>query len=91
MKKRLAPTLETSISRREFFKVAAATSAAFAIPHVWLKAAAAGPIKLGFIALTDSSSVIMAKELGLYKKYGVDVEVVKQASWGRIARRRFEQ
>ena len=63
-------TLETSISRREFFKVAAATSAAFAMPHVWLKAAAAGPIKLGFIALTDSSSVIMAKELGLYKKYG---------------------
>jgi nitrate/nitrite transport system substrate-binding protein len=88
MKKKLVKkstlSLETSISRRDFFKVAAATSAAFAIPHVWLKAAAAGPIKLGFIALTDSSSVIMAKELGLYKKYGVDVEVVKQASWAAL-------
>ena len=88
MKKKLAKksalSLETSLSRREFFKVAAATSAAFAIPHVWLRAAAAGPIKLGFIALTDSSSVIMAKELGLYKKYGVDVEVVKQASWAAL-------
>jgi nitrate/nitrite transport system substrate-binding protein len=87
MKKKLTKStlsLETSISRREFFKVAAATSAAFAIPHVWLKATAAGPIKLGFIALTDSSSIIMAKELGLYKKYGVDVEVVKQASWAAL-------
>jgi nitrate/nitrite transport system substrate-binding protein len=88
MKKKLAmksiPSLETNLSRRDFFKVAAATSAAFAIPHIWLKAAAAGPIKLGFIALTDSSSVIMAKELGLYKKYGVDVEVVKQASWAAL-------
>ena len=88
MKKKLAKksalSLETSLSRREFFKVASATSAAFAIPHVWLRVAAAGPIKLGFIALTDSSSVIMAKELGLYKKYGIDVEVVKQASWAAL-------
>lgn len=70
MKKKLAKStlpLETNLSRHDFFKLAAAISAAFAIPHVWLKSAAAGPIKLGFIALTDSSSVIMAKELGLYR------------------------
>jgi nitrate/nitrite transport system substrate-binding protein len=40
-----------------------------------------GKIKIGFIALTDCSSVVMAHELGLYAKHGVDVEVVKQASW----------
>jgi nitrate/nitrite transport system substrate-binding protein len=38
---------------------------------------------LGFIALTDSSPLIVAKEKGLYAKYGMpDVEVQKQASWG---------
>ena len=38
---------------------------------------------LGFIALTDSSPLIIAKEKGLYAKYGLpDVEVLKQASWG---------
>ena len=38
--------------------------------------------KLGFIALTDSAPLIIAKEKGLFAKYGMpDVEVAKQASW----------
>lgn len=38
--------------------------------------------KLGFIALTDSAPLIIAKEKGLFAKYGMkDVEVIKQASW----------
>ncbi len=38
---------------------------------------------LGFIALTDSAPLIIAKEKGFYAKHGMpDVEVVKQASWG---------
>lgn len=38
--------------------------------------------KLGFIALTDSAPLIVAKEKGIFAKYGMpDVEVVKQASW----------
>lgn len=38
---------------------------------------------LGFIALTDSAPLIIAKEKGLFDKYGMtEVEVVKQASWG---------
>ena len=49
--------------------------------------AAAGPevnaAKLGFIALTDSSPLIIARDKGLFAKYGMDgVEVLKQASWG---------
>jgi len=39
--------------------------------------------KLGFIALTDAVPLIIAKEKGLFAKYGMpDVEVAKQASWG---------
>lgn len=38
--------------------------------------------KLGFIPLTDSAPIIIAKEKGLFEKYGMkDVEVVKQKSW----------
>lgn len=38
--------------------------------------------KLGFIALTDASPLIIAKEKGLFEKYGMkNVEVAKQASW----------
>lgn len=37
---------------------------------------------LGFIALTDSAPLIIAKEKGLFDKYGMtDVKVVKQTSW----------
>ena len=38
---------------------------------------------MGYIALTDAAPLIVAKEKGLFAKYGMpDVEVLKQASWG---------
>lgn len=49
-------------------------------------AADAGPevpgAKLGFIALTDSAPLIIAKEKGFFAKYGVpEMSIEKQASW----------
>jgi nitrate/nitrite transport system substrate-binding protein len=43
-----------------------------------------GKIRIGFIPLTDCASVVMADKLGLYKKYGLDVEVTKEANWANI-------
>ena len=50
-------------------------------------AQATGPetnkVTLGFIALTDASPLIIAKEKKLFDKYGItDANVAKQASWG---------
>lgn len=42
------------------------------------------PIKLGFIPLTDCAPLVAAKELGLFQKYGVEVELSKEASWANI-------
>ena len=37
---------------------------------------------LGYIALTDAAPLIVAKEMGIFTKYGMpDVDVAKQASW----------
>ncbi len=41
-------------------------------------------IKLGFIPLTDCAPLVVAKELGLFAKYGVDVELSKEASWANV-------
>lgn len=41
-------------------------------------------IRLGFIPLTDCAPIVMAKELGLFEKYGVNVEVTKEASWANV-------
>jgi nitrate/nitrite transport system substrate-binding protein len=41
-------------------------------------------IRLGFIPLTDCAPLIMAKELGLFTKYGVNVEINKEASWANV-------
>ena len=39
--------------------------------------------RLGYIALTDSAPLIIAKEKGLFTKYGLpDMDISKQASWG---------
>jgi nitrate/nitrite transport system substrate-binding protein len=41
-------------------------------------------IRLGYIPLTDCAPIVMAKELGLFQKYGVNVEVTKEASWANV-------
>jgi nitrate/nitrite transport system substrate-binding protein len=41
-------------------------------------------IRLGYIPLTDCASIVMAKELGLFAKYGLNVEVNKEASWANV-------
>ncbi|WP_332767218.1 CmpA/NrtA family ABC transporter substrate-binding protein [Phenylobacterium sp.] len=78
---------DKNLTRRGALTAAAATllAAKTAFPS-GAHAAGAGPevakAKLGFIALTDSSPLIIAKERGLFAKYGMpDVEVLKQASW----------
>lgn len=80
-----------TLSRRRLLKVtgtAALASAARAlVPGGANVAWAAGPETtkaiLGYIALTDSAPLIIAKEKGIFAKYGLpDVAVAKQASWG---------
>jgi len=79
------------ISRRGFLKASAGTAALLGAARAQFPsgafAQAAGPevkgAKLGFIALTDAAPLFVAKEKGLFAKYGVpDTEVQKQASWG---------
>src|SRR5688500_15834051 len=41
-------------------------------------------IRLGYIPLTDCAPLVMARELGLFDKYGVNVEVTKEASWANV-------
>ncbi|MGQ0621222.1 MAG: CmpA/NrtA family ABC transporter substrate-binding protein [Panacagrimonas sp.] len=41
-------------------------------------------LTLGFIPLTDCASVVMAGELGLFKKYGLNVTISKEASWAAV-------
>lgn len=38
-------------------------------------------LKVGFVPITCATPIIMAKPLGFYEKYGLDVEVVKTAGW----------
>ncbi len=41
--------------------------------------------RLGYIALTDASPLVIAKEKGLFTKHGVpDMDIAKQASWGAM-------
>ncbi len=76
------------LSRRTLLTGTAATIAAarVAFPSGAF-AQGAGPettkAQIGYIALTDAAALIVAKEKGLFAKYGMpDVEVLKQASWG---------
>jgi len=88
--------MSNSITRRNFLRKSTLVGAAALFIPGTLLAACSGEssggggsksgnkIKIGFIPLTDCASVVMAKELGLYEKYGVDVEVTKEASWASV-------
>jgi nitrate/nitrite transport system substrate-binding protein len=81
---RKAPTRRDLIAGAGSLAVAAAAKTAFPAGAF---AQGAGPetkgAKLGFIALTDAAPLFVAKEKGIFAKYGMpDVEVLKQASWG---------
>lgn len=41
-------------------------------------------VKLGFIPLTDCAPLVIAKEMGFFAKYGVNVQLSKEASWAVI-------
>jgi len=41
-------------------------------------------VKVGFIALTDCASLVMASVLGFDKKYGIKIVLSKESSWASI-------
>jgi len=41
-------------------------------------------LSIGFIPLTDSAPLIVAKELGFFQRWGLDVQLKKQNSWATL-------
>src|SRR5438874_13818187 len=41
-------------------------------------------VRFGIIALTDNASIVMAHELGYFKKFGINSVISKEASWAVI-------
>jgi nitrate/nitrite transport system substrate-binding protein len=86
----MTATFNRSFTRRTLLRTTAATALVGAVKSAFPGGAFAqgsGPETtkaiLGFIALTDAAPLIVAKEKGIFAKYGMpDVEVAKQASWG---------
>ncbi|GLR94673.1 MULTISPECIES: CmpA/NrtA family ABC transporter substrate-binding protein [Bradyrhizobium] len=85
------PSETTGLSRRQLLKATGSTAALLAAAKLNFPAGAfaqdAGPevkgAKLGFIALSDAGPLFVAKDKGLFAKYGMpDTDVQKQASWG---------
>ena len=80
-------------SRRTFLKTAAVTTAAgvlAGVPKGWAGGVYADDspetpdVRFGIIALTDCSSIVMAHELGYFKRFGINSVISKEASWAVI-------
>jgi ABC-type nitrate/sulfonate/bicarbonate transport system substrate-binding protein len=41
-------------------------------------------LRIGYMRLTDSAPLILAREAGLYAEYGLDVELVREVSWANL-------
>src|SRR6266852_8325577 len=81
-----------SAKRRDFLKRAGAAGIMSLVPAAVKSAAwAAGSdapekkeVKIGFIPLTDCSSVVMASVMEFDKKYGIKIVPSKEASWAAV-------
>ena len=93
------PTQKPSSSRRDLnrrsfgrklCRGAGALALLGGLPRGWVGAAYAddspetAALRFGMIALTDCSSIVIAHELGFFKKYGIQSTVAKQASWAAV-------
>ena len=78
------------VTRRDFLRATGASVLLAGVPAGWAGGAYASDapetpkVRIGIIALTDCSSIVMAHELGLFKKYGIESTISKEASWAVI-------
>jgi len=84
----------TGVTRRRFLsasvKGAGLTALLGGLPAGWVGSGYASDapeiadMKFGIIALTDCSTIVIAHEKGLFKKYGIKSVISKGASWAAI-------
>ncbi len=80
----------TPLTRRSILRQAGLGALLSGLPSGWVGSAYAddspetADIKLGIIALTDCAPIVIAHEKGLFKKYGINSTVSKEASWAVI-------
>jgi nitrate/nitrite transport system substrate-binding protein len=83
----------TKTTRRAFLRTAGTSTAAVlmsGMPRAWAGGVYASDapetsnIRFGIIALTDCAPIVMAHELGYFKKFGISSTVSKEASWAVI-------
>src|SRR5688572_32255188 len=84
--------LGETMKKREFLKAAGATSLMSLVPDAvrtgaWAQGSDAPEkkeVRIGFIPLTDCSSVVMAAVMEFDKKYGIKIIPSKEASWASV-------
>ena len=42
------------------------------------------PLRLGFVPLTDCAPIVMAQELGLFRKFGLQVQLSRELGWATV-------
>jgi len=82
--------MSVGMTRRELLRTTAAAGLLAGLPAGWRGGAYASEapetprVRIGIIALTDCSSIVMAHELGLFRKHGIEATISKEASWAVI-------
>jgi nitrate/nitrite transport system substrate-binding protein len=77
-------------TRRDLLRATSAAVLLAGVPAGWRGAVYASDapehprVRIGIIALTDCSSLVMAYELGLFRKHGIEATISKEASWAVI-------
>jgi nitrate/nitrite transport system substrate-binding protein len=90
MKKPAATCALPVLSRRQFLQASGMAALLANLPAGWTGRVFASDapettqLRIGIIALTDCASIVMAHELGLFKKYGIESTISKEASWAVI-------
>ncbi|MFN0127460.1 MAG: CmpA/NrtA family ABC transporter substrate-binding protein [Verrucomicrobiales bacterium] len=90
MKRHLSTSDPSARTRRSFLMTSGLAGLLAGVPKGWAGGVTASTapevsrLNLGIIALTDCSTLVIAHEKGLFKKYGLQTTISKGASWAAI-------
>lgn len=78
----------TICARGYFFGTAVAKLAGMPVnriaSHFSRRGSSRGPLKLGFVPMADCAPLVVAQELGLFERHGLDVELCREPGWATI-------
>lgn len=76
--------MKTALEVVEVYMDTMAQTTGSTVSHILRPGKSLAPLRLGFVELVDAAPLLVAADLGLFKKFGVSVQLQREVGWATI-------